>query len=742
VYAPRLQGVANVSTAYAEFLASKRLVAERSGIEADRLRFPPAMFGFQADLAAWALRKGRAAIFADTGLGKTLMQLAWAQQAAARTLIVAPLGVAMQTVREGARFGIDAQYARAQTAARGIVVTNYEMAERFDPGTFGAVVLDESSILKSFDGKMRSRLIAQFGAVPMRLCCTATPAPNDIAEIANHAEFLGVMTRADMLAAFFVHDDQGWRLKRHARQSFWRWLASWGMSVKRPSDIGYSDEGYDLPELSMTPHILPATYVPDGQLFAAALKGITDRSAVRRTSLPERIGKACELMAEDEQWIAWVGLNDEGRELAGLLADQAVLLEGAQSVEEKEERLQQFLSGQARVLITKARISGFGLNLQRCARMVFVGLNDSYEQYYQCVRRCWRFGQTRPVEVHVIITEPETAVLKNVLDKEREAERMGKKLLSHVAEYERAEIEESARTGFDYVADQEWGDGWRMFQGDSAELMRAIEDGYVDLSVFSPPFSTLYTYSDTERDLGNSRSDEEFWQHMRYISTELLRVTKPGRLACVHVSQLPTTLATHQVIGLKDFRGSTIEHFKESGWVYHGEVCIDKDPQAQAIRTHSKGLLFVQLRKDASWLRPALADYILVFRAPGDNAVAIHPDISNEDWIEWARPIWYGIRESGTLNAREARGRDDERHICPLQLGVIERCIRLWSNPGETVFSPFAGIGSEGHEAVRLGRKFIGIELKPEYYAVACKNLRRAVEAVKGGDLFTQGDGR
>ncbi len=280
------------------------------------------------------------------------------------------------------------------------------------------------------------------------------------------------------------------------------------------------------------------------------------------------------------------------------------------------------------------------------------------------------------------------------------------------------------------------GEEWTLVNGDCVEEIAALTNDSVDMSVYSPPFISLYTYTDSERDMGNCATTDEFFTHFGFLLDELLRVTKPGRLSCCHVSQVPAMLGRDGYIGMKDFRGKTIEAFESHGWIYHGEVCIDKDPQAQAIRTKSKSLLFVQLKKDASWLRPALADYVLVFRKPGDNETPIHPDISNNDWIEWARPIWYGIRESDTLSVVEARQDDDERHICPLQLGTIERCIRLWSNPGELILSPFAGIGSEGYEAVRLGRRFFGIELKPSYASVAVKNLRAAEEARDQGTLF------
>ncbi len=255
---------------------------------------------------------------------------------------------------------------------------------------------------------------------------------------------------------------------------------------------------------------------------------------------------------------------------------------------------------------------------------------------------------------------------------------------------------------------------------------------------------SLYTYTASEHDIGNCATETEFFAHFGFLQRELLRVTKPGRLSCCHIAQLPSSKAMHGVIGLIDLRGAMIQAFTADGWIYHGEVCIDKDPQAQAIRTHAKGLLFVQLKKDRSWMRPALADYILLFRKPGENAVPVVSEanfvgddgISNEEWIEFARPIWYGIRESDTLNAAVARENDDERHICPLQLGTIERCIRLWSNPGELILSPFAGIGSEGFEAVRLGRRFWGCELKPSYARVAVRNLQTAETLKTQGGLF------
>lgn len=281
-----------------------------------------------------------------------------------------------------------------------------------------------------------------------------------------------------------------------------------------------------------------------------------------------------------------------------------------------------------------------------------------------------------------------------------------------------------------YETDEIVEDRWTLMLGDSCERMAEIEDDSVDLSIYSPPFASLYTYSPSPRDLGNSFDRDEFFEHFGFIIRENLRITKPGRLACVHVQQLTTTKATHGVIGMTDFRGQVIAAFQENGWIFHGEVTVNKDPQAQAIRTKATALMFQTLNRDSSNSRPALADYLIVFRKPGENAVPINPTCSNEQWIEWAQPVWWNIRETETLNVRVAREDADERHICPLQLPFIERCVRLWSNEDELVFSPFAGIGSEGYVSLEQGRRFIGIELKRSYWQTAADNLRKAAGQV------------
>lgn len=723
---------------YQEFLQSKEARQKYYGIEVNKDDIHSMLFEFQRDIVLWSLKKGRAAIFADTGLGKTFMQLEWARLIGGNVLIIAPLSVARQTVREAQKININVKYVRSQEQIQdGINITNYEMIEHFEFDTFHVVVLDESSILKSLTGKTRKMLTELCADIPYRLCCTATPAPNDIAEIANHAEFLGIMTREEMLAMFFVHDDNGYRLKGHAQIKFYQWLASWGVSVKKPSDIGdYSDDGYNLPPLNIEPIFVHTDYTPDGQLFSTGLSGITGRTAARKATINERVEKLAEIVrGNDKQWIIWCGLDDEQKEIEKLVPD-CVSVYGRHSPDEKIQMIEAFQDGEYRVLITKAKIAGFGMNFQNASNMGFLGLSDSFETYYQCIRRCYRFWQTEPVNAYIVLSEIEDAIYQNVMRKEKEAKEMTDKLIENVMHHERQELRGETQETYEYTTDTASGEDWIMMLGDSAERMKELDDNNIDLSIYSPPFMSLYTYSPTARDLGNTTTEKQFFDQYSFIMRELLRITKPGRLTCVHVAQVPAMLVRDGYIGLKDFRGKTIQAYIDNGWIYHGEVCIDKDPQAQAIRTKAKSLLFTQMRKDSSWSRPALADYILFFRKPGENAVPIKTDIDNNTWIEWARPIWYGIKESDTLQYRSAKDNEDERHICPLQLGTIERCVRLWSNIGETILSPFAGIGSEGYEALKHGRKFIGIELKESYWKIGVKNLQNAVAENNTPALF------
>lgn len=414
-------------TAYADFLAAKRARAPRDGRPCDPAEVNPFLHEWQRRIVAWAVETGRAALWEDTGLGKTLQQLEWARLSADTSLIVAPLAVCHQTVREASRIGLTATYARSgkDITGPGIWITNYERAAAFDPDAIGAVVLDEASILKNADGKTRAMLTDHFASVPARLACTATPAPNDPEELTGQAAFLGHSTRANMLAAYFVHDDTGWRLKGHARKPMFEWLSTWAVAIRQPSDMGYDDGDYVLPGLNVLPHLLEIDVVPDGQLFATDLGGVGGRAAIRRDTLADRCKATAELVeAEpDEPWILWCGLNSEADTLANLIPG-AFNVHGSLTAEEKADAFLGFADGDIRVLITKPKIASFGMNWQHCARMAFVGLDDSWETYYQAIRRCHRYGQHRVVDVHVVVSRLESAIAMNVARKQIEADRL------------------------------------------------------------------------------------------------------------------------------------------------------------------------------------------------------------------------------------------------------------------------------------------------------------------------------
>lgn len=422
-----------MSVSYRDFLARKAATTPETGHLIDAADAHPMLHPWQREIVAWAVRTGRAAIWADTGLGKTVMQLEWARLSGATALVVAPLAVCQQTVREAAKLDITARYVRSGTdvTGPGIWVTNYEMAERFDPARLDAVVLDEASILKNSDGKTRALLIQHFADVPARLSCTATPAPNDPEELTNQAAFLGHSTRVNMLAAYFVHDSDGWRLKGHARGPMFRWMSSWAVAIRRPSDMGHPDDGYQLPGLDIQTHVLAVDTEVEGQLFATDLGGVGGRAKVRRETLTARCERAAQLVADepDEPWLIWCGLNDEADMLARLVPD-AVNVRGSMTPEQKADALTGFAEGAIRRLITKPSIAAFGLNWQHCARMVFVGLNDSYEAYYQAIRRCHRYGQTRVVHAHIVLSDLEGQIAANVARKEREASALTAELVA------------------------------------------------------------------------------------------------------------------------------------------------------------------------------------------------------------------------------------------------------------------------------------------------------------------------
>lgn len=722
---------------YKEFLESKKYKVNDYGFYVEETSLNKFLFPFQKRITQKALLRGRYAVLIDCGLGKSIIQLEWCNQINKKnnsnSLIIAPLSVAHQTIEEGNKFNIKVSYAENKDQINNpITITNYERLNSFNPDYFDAIVLDESSIIKSVSGKIKKDVFEMFKSTRYKLSCSATPAPNDITELANQAEFLGIMTRAEMLSKFFVHDQDGWRIKGHAKKEFYKWASKWSVMARKPSDLGFSDEGYVLPMLHIDAIWTDDGFIREGELFSTTeLHGIADRINVRRKTIA---GKAIKIKGyveskKNEQFLIWCGLDAEADYLEKIIPG-SIQLSGKQMKTDKIKEIDDFKNGKTRVLITKVKIAGMGMNFQNCHNMIFFGINDSWESYYQGIRREWRYGQKYPVNIKIVLNHTEQNILENIRRKEQHANDIFNGVISNITEFNKIEMGVKKMSSHDEYKEKIFeGKNFKLYNADSIEAINNIEDNSIDISIFSPPFSKLYTYSPSERDLGNCKDDIEFWSHFQYLTKNLLRVIKPGRIICCHVSQIPAMLVRDNYIGLKDFRGDTIRHFISNGFIYHGEVCIDKNPQAQSIRTHAKGLTFSQLEKDSSWMRPALADYILLFRKPGENNTAIingnqeGAEIDRDEWITLAHPIWYNIRETDTLNFREARSEDDENHIAPLQLETIRRCLMLWSNPGEICFSPFAGIGSEGYMALKHGRKFIGIELKPEYAKIAYKNL-------------------
>ena len=721
---------------YQEFLRDKAFAPIISG-----LSYLPdlhtSMFPHQRDVCSWALRLGRAAAFLGTGMGKTLIEMEWAKVIAEHTsapvLVLAPLAVAEQIVEDEApKFGYVAKYYTDGDSGYStpLVVTNYDRLDRFNPDDFGGVVLDESSILKSFDGATRIALIDAFRSTPYKLCGTATPAPNDYMELGNHAEFLGTMTRTEMLSMFFVHDGgetQNWRLKGHARKEFWKWVCSWAVSMRKPSDIGYSDEGFELPELIYHTHIVDVAEASEGMLFAMPASTLQERIAARRSSVNERVSKAVEIVASEpqESWLAWCNLNSESEALASSIPD-CVEITGSEEREAKKDKMLAFAHGKLHRIASKASIMGYGLNLQVCSHMIFVGINDSWEQFYQAIRRCWRFGQTKPVHVHIIAAATEGNVMENLSRKDEEAQKMADEMAANTQDLTRMNLRGTVRSASPYKRDVADGKGWVMHLADAVDLAEELPSDSIHFSVYSPPFESLYTYSNSERDMGNSRNSAEFWEHYRFLIQQTYRVMMPGRLVSIHCMNLPTSKVRDGVIGIRDFRGEIIRSFEDVGFIYHSEVCIWKDPVTAMQRTKALGLLHKQLKKDACMSRQGIPDYLVTMRKPGDNPERV--ENTNDSfpvtlWQRYASPIWMDIEPNDTLQHRSAREHEDERHICPLQLEVIRRAIKLWSNPGDTVWSPFAGIASEGVVAIEMGRRFIGSELKRSYWQQGISNL-------------------
>lgn len=806
------------------------------------------MFKFQKYLTRWSLSIGRSAMFEAVGLGKTIQQLAWAREVVKKTnkpvIILAWLAVAHQTIKEGKKFGIEVKASPDASFIKepAIYITNYERLAKFDCSVFGGVVLDESSILKSFTGSTKQALIEAFAHTPYKLACSATPAPNDHMELGNHADFLGIMPSHEMLMRWFINDTMkagGYRLKKHAAKDFWRWLTSWAVCISKPRDLGkeFDMKGYDLPPLNIKNIWVGASDETikrawkEGHLLASTVSSATEIHKAKRESIPLRLAATFEYLAtipSDKAVIIWCDTNYEADALIAAIPD-ALEVRGSHTTDQKESRLMAFTNQEARIMITKPSIAGMGLNWQHCHNVIFFSPSFSFESEYQAIGRCQRFGQINQVDVAMIVSETESNISEIVSKKRIAFEEMQKQMNAAIKEYglfrdDKKEIISMPK------AHKEEGKNWTMYLGDCIQEIKHVEDNSVHLSIFSPPFSNLYVYSDSQSDMGNAADDYEFFEHFAYLVPELYRITKPGRLVAIHCKDLPAYMNRDGFSGLRDFPGEIIRMMElfnldtvqppdltgldavesyqaicrwqresekrkpeTSGFRFHGRGNVWKAPEIEMQRTKNHGLLHKNFTEHAEATRQGMSDYVLFFRKwpldPSDEGVKQRRQIGDyvganppketdynrsiefddegneitqindsdkarrlysiKTWQKYASPawddvtmplgwadVWFDIDQTDVLNYQMAKSNEDEKHIAPLQIGLIGRCIDWLTNKGETVFSPFGGIGSEPSTAVRMGRKGIAIELKPEYFKWAVKNCTEAERAAGQRSLF------
>ena len=710
---------------YQEFLESKKKSFITSGFEVNENELNKNLFDFQRYTVKTALLKGRFALFFDCGLGKTLMQLEWANQVFKYTnkkvLILAPLAVIEQTKDEAIKFGINTDC---------FDITNYDQLKNIENVTqYSGVVLDESSILKGRDGKLSNLIIDTFKGTPYKLACTATPSPNDHMELGQHSEFLGAMSYLEMLAMYFVHDGgetSKWRLRKHAKDPFWKYVCTWSMACDNPCTLGFNNDGYDLPDIEFIEHIIKVEN-NNQSLFGDVAVSATDLHKDLKRSFNSRIEKTKELVNNsNEQWIIWTLKNDEANELSKVLKN-SVNVQGSDSAEFKAKHLNGFAKNEFQNLITKTSIASFGMNFQQCHNMVFTSYDFKFEAFYQAVRRCYRFGQKNKVKVHLLVPESQMNVKKSIEDKQKRHFKMINEMSKYSADADYKVNKSKVMINQKEIKT----DNYHLLNGDCVTESEKIATNAADLVVFSPPFAELYVYSDKEEDMGNVSDYKQFEEHFKHLIPQIKRVLKAGRICAVHCMDLPIQKGKEGFIGLRDFSGMLIDWFTSEGFIYHARTTIWKNPVTEMQRTKSLGLLHKTIKKDSSMSRVGIPDYVLFFRNEGENETPIthqDKDSSKSDylpvdlWQKYASPVWMDIDYSRTLQYRSGRDGNDEKHICPLQLDTIERILHLYSNEGDTIFSPFGGIGSEGCTAIKMNRKSISIELKESYFKLNAKN--------------------
>lgn len=730
---------------YQKLLKSKEKRVIESGFDVAEAELNPKLFDFQKFCVKKMLKIGKGAVFAGCGNGKTNISLEWAQKVAERenkpVLILAPLSVSRQTIKEGEKFGYKVDRYKSMTDETKIAITNYEQIENIEIDRFVGIVLDESSILKNFTGHYKNLLIEKFKKTPYKLCCTATPSPNDLNEIGNHSEFLDILDSQDMRSKWFVREEgmNNYRLKGHAKKDFYGWIASWAIMFENPADIGFIETGklFKLPKLNLHSHEIN-TQPEDGTLFSIGIVNATNFNSELRKTKNERLQLASELAKKaDGQVLIWIKQNEEGDILKKLLPE-AVEVRGSDSDELKESRLLDFADGKFKILISKAKICGYGMNFQNCGTQIFASPDFSFEDYYQQVRRSYRFGRNQEVDIHLIITDTMQNTRTIIEKKQKQFEEMVREMNRNINENKYGLLN-------DYEYKEYKDDNVFLMKGDTTIEIKRIPDNSVDLIIFSPPFSSLFTYSNYVHDMGNNESHEDFFKQYSFLLKELYRILKPGRLMCCHTKDLGVYKNSSGYTGMYDFTGEHTRAVLAENFKLHSKITIWTDPVLEMQRTKTQRLLYKQVTTDSSKTGIGMAEYITIFKKWEGNEEDWEP-ITNlnkdnfplEVWQKWASPVWMDIKRTDVLTASEGTAMGDEKHICPLQLEVIHRLVNLWSNEGEVIFTPFLGIGSEVYEAVKNGRKGIGCELKDSYFDVAVKNVKKAIQVKNQKTLFDE----
>jgi hypothetical protein len=747
---------------YQELLENKKVKSFESGFHIELTELNPLMKSFQKHCVQRALRFGNFALFEPPGAGKTLQQLEWGYHVAKHTsqpvLLLAPLAVIGQTIEDEApKFKYNVRELTDKITAddlQGCLIwaINYDSLHKYLHliHLFSGVILDESSILKNFTGETKKFLMETFTRTPYKLACSATPAPNDLNEYGNHSEFLNILDSQDMRAKWFVRDEgmNNYRLKAHAKADFYAWLATWCIMFNHPSDIGFDEVGYDLPKLNYIEKQIQTEQRGNGKIFNDTAVDATTLSKEMKLTKIQRLDEVAAIVNNStETFCIWVTLDTEAEELLKLIPG-SVNVTGSDKNEVKKRNLLAFGRGEIRVLITKTKMAMYGLNWQVCHNTIFASFNFSFEALYQAIRRFLRFGQSHEVNCWLITTDTMQNVLQNIQVKEKQHN-------ESILEVSKAINGKTYGLLDAYTYREVKNEFMWLMKGDSAIELSRIPSNSVDFIIYSPPFKSLFTYSNYIHDLGNNENSAAFWDQYLFIVKELYRVLKPGRIMACHTKDLGVYKNSSGYTGMDNFTDEHTMFIQNAispanspiGFKLHSKTTIWCDPVLEMQRTKTQRLLYKTLTSNSALTGIGMAEYMRYFKKwDGTDESNWEPvthltkkNIPLDLWQKWASPVWMDIKRTDVLNNKEGTDMGDEKHIAPLQLEVNHRCINLWSNPGDTVLTPFLGIGSEGYVAINNNRYAIGIELKDSYFDTAVKNCMKAIRSKSQGSLFETG---